>query len=277
MHRIPDQLKPYPIGWKAKLGFLVPSHDSGYGSYEMRVMSPDGVIPLETRVPGRTVVTEELRSMVDAAVEAAAMLAHAGPDVIDFIPTAPCFVMGVEEESALIQAISERTGLPATAGGRSVADALRFLGARRIIMYTPYREDIQEVTDRYFADQGFEVLGSRSLRFEDPESINRVSPYEILADVVKLRRQHPEADGVFIVGGCFRTLEITQQLEELIGIPVVGTQQANMFNCLRLCGVDDRLEGFGQLLAASRIAAEAGTSAAQHQPRSTGTAATAAA
>ncbi len=262
MHTIPAQLAPYPIGWKAKIGLLVPSHDSGYGSYETRVMSPDGVVTLEQRVPGRTVVQSELRTMFDSAVDAAATLNHAGPDIIDFIPTAPCFVAGVAEEAALIAAISERTGVQATAGGRSVAEALRFVGASKIVMYTPYLKDIQELTNRYFDDQGFEVLGSKNLRFENAEDINRVSPHEILADIVKLRRAFPEAEGVFVVGGCFRTLEITDQLERMIGIPVVGTQQANMFNCLRMCGVGDRFEGFGRLLGATRLsgayAAEAG-------------------
>lgn len=254
MHRLPEQLKPYPIGWRAKLGLLVPSHDSGYGSYEFLVMSPDGVVPLETRVPGRVVTLEQLTGMVQGAVAAAAMLADARPHVIDFIATAPCFVAGVEGEATLVGAIGETTGIPATAGGQSVVEALRFVGASRIIMYTPYLPDIQELTDRYFADQGFEVLGSANLRVTDPESINRVSPYEILADIVALKRSHPAADGVFVVGGCFRTLEIVERLEAIIGIPVVGTQQANMFNCLRLCGVPDPLEGFGTLLAEPRVA-----------------------
>jgi maleate isomerase len=258
MHRIPEQLKPYPIGWKAKLGLLVPSHDTGYGSYEFLVMAPDGVVPLETRVPGRTVIVEELESMVAGAVEAAAMLADARPDVIDFIPTAPCFVMGVEREDALVRAIADETGVQATAGGQSVAEALRFVGASKVIMYTPYREDIQDLTDRYFAEQGFDVLGVQNLKFEDPASINRVSPYEILADIVQMKKRHPAADGVFVVGGCFRTLDIVAKLEDLIGIPIVGTQQANMFNCLRLCGVDDRLEGFGTLLSGPRLTGEFG-------------------
>jgi maleate isomerase len=257
MHRIADHLKPYPLGWKAKLGFLVPSHDTGYGSYEFQVMSPDGVVPLETRVPGRTISLDHLNGMVDNALSAAEMLADARPDVIDFLPTAPCFVMGVDREDALTQAITTSTGIRATAGGRAVAEALRFLGAHKIIMYTPYRPELQGLTDTYFADQGFEVLGSMNLQFEDPENMNRMSPHEILSDIVRLRKQHPDAEGVFVVGGCFRTLEIVEPLEQMIGIPVVGTQQANMFACLRICEVDDELQGFGRLLSAPRL----GTSA----------------
>lgn len=251
--RLPEMIKPYPIGWKAKLGFLVPSHDSGYGSYEFLTMAPDGVVPLETRVPARTIAIEQLQGMAAQAVEAADLLSAAHPDIIDFIPTAPCFVLGVEREDELVHAIQEKTGIQATAGGKSITEALRFVGSSKVIMYTPYAEPLQQMTNDYFAAQGFEVLGYKNLQFENPSNINRVSPYEILSDIVALKKQHPEADGVFVVGGCFRTMEIVEQLEDIINIPVVGTQQANMFNCLRMCGVNDRLEGFGTLLSRPRL------------------------
>jgi len=247
---ITDALKPYPLGWRAKLGFLVPSHDTGYGSYEFITMAPDGVVPLETRVPARHVTVDQMEAMVAGAVDAARLLADAKPDVIDFIATAPCFVAGVEKEAHLVSAIAGATGIQATSGGRSVTEALRFVGASRILTYTPYIGAIQDATERYFADQGFDVLGGVALNSPDPDAVNRVPPLQILADIVHLTRMHPEADGVFVVGGCFRTLDIVDRLEQLIGIPVVGTQQANMFNCLRMCHVDEPLNGFGQLLSA---------------------------
>ena len=52
-------LKPYPLGWKAKIGILLPSHDTGYGSYEYRVLCPDGVVTLETRVMGGRLTTQK--------------------------------------------------------------------------------------------------------------------------------------------------------------------------------------------------------------------------
>ena len=249
----PMQLKPYPIGWKAKLGFLIPSHDSGYGSYEFLVMCPDGVVPLETRVMVKKVAKDELQKAAQDAVAGAEMLATAGVDVIDYIATATCFVLGVKGEDTLVKEIEAKTGIQATAGGKSVCEALRFLGAKKILTYTPYNQEVEAISKQYFDESGFEIVGSKNLQFTDPASINRVSPYEILADVVKLHKQNPGAEGVFIVGGCFRTLEIVDTLEKTIGIPVVGTQQANMWNCLRLCGVPDKLEGFGQLFEKPRV------------------------
>ena len=136
---------------------------------------------------------------------------------------------------------------------RETADSLKFLGATKILSYTPYAEPLQKMSDQYFADAGLEVVGRKNLRFEDPASINRVSPYEIVRDIVTLAREHPEADGVFCCGGCFRTVGVIAEIERECGIPVVGTQQANMWNCLRMCGVGDRLEGFGALLERSRL------------------------
>jgi len=247
------QLKPYPIGWQAKLGFLVPSHDTGYGSYEFQVMSPEGVVPLETRVMVRKVAKDELKKAADDAIAGAEMLATAHADVIDYIATATCFVLGVKGEGELVKAMEAKTGIQCTSGGQSVCEALRFMGAKKILTYTPYNKEVEEISRTYFEESGFEIVGSQNLQFEDPGSINRVSPYEILADVVKLHKQNPGAEGVFIVGGCFRTLEIVAMLEKYIGIPVVGTQQANMWNCLRMCEVPDVLEGFGKLLGTPRI------------------------
>ena len=201
----------------------------------------------------RELALDQLRGMAAKAVEAARLLSDAGPDVIDFIPTAPCFILGVEGEGQLIDQIAQATGIQATGGARSCADALKWLGATKILSYTPYAEPLQKMSDEYFADSGLTVVGRKNLRFEDPANINRVSPYEIVRDIVTLAHEHPEADGVFCCGGCFRTVGVVAEIERECGIPVVSTQQANMWNCLRMCGVNDRLEGFGTLLERPRL------------------------
>ena len=70
-------LKPYPLGWKAKIGILLPAHDTGYGSYEFRVLCPEGVVTLETRVMGGSLTLEELKKMRADAVHGAQLLAVA--------------------------------------------------------------------------------------------------------------------------------------------------------------------------------------------------------
>ncbi len=241
------QLKPYPLGWRAKIGHLTPSHDEGYGPYEFRVMSPEGVVTLPTSVMVRSLTRDDLLQASRDAVAGAKMLATARVDLINYIATATCFVLGNEGEAALVKSIEDATGIRATAGGISVVKALQSFGAHKIVCYTPYTEAIAAIEREYFEKAGFEIVGATDRTFVDPADVTKVDPYEILADIVSLWKQHRDADAVFCVGGCFRTLEVVEPIERIIGIPVIGTQQANMWNDLRLCGIEDRMTGLGML------------------------------
>jgi maleate isomerase len=57
----------------------------------------------------------------------------------------------------------------------------------------------------------------------------------------------PEADAIFISCGALRSVEIIDALEERTGKPVVTSNQAMLWDCLRLAGVNDRMDGLGRL------------------------------
>ena len=57
----------------------------------------------------------------------------------------------------------------------------------------------------------------------------------------------PEAEAIFISCGALRTLDIIDELEEEVGKPVVTSNQAMLWDTLRLAGIEDRLEGYGRL------------------------------
>ena len=245
-------LKPWPLGWKAKIGILLPAHDTGYGSYEFRVLCPEGVVTLETRVMGGNLTTEELKKMRADALHGAELLACAGPDVICYIGTAACFVLGVEGEKALMKEIHDRTGIKAAAGGDSVTEAFKFLGAKRISLYVPTNDEITKMSVKYFEDQGFQVKDCLSLGEESIANINRIPPWEHYGNVMKLYKRSPEVDGIFVTGGCIRILEMLETLEKDTGVPIVMTTTANMWRCLQLAGVKNLVCGFGQLLEKAR-------------------------
>lgn len=245
-------LKSWPLGWKSKIGILLPAHDTGYGSYEFQVLCPEGVVVLETRVMGGNLTMEQLQKMRADAMHGAELLAHARPDVICYIGTAACFVLGVEGEKFLMKEISDRTGIAAAAGGDSVTRALRFLGAKKMSMYVPTNDEITRMSIGYFEDQGFEVKDCLSLGEESIANINRFSPWEHYGNVMKLYKRSPDVDGIFVTGGCIRALEILATLEKDTGVPIVTTTVANMWRCLQLAGVKDPVCGFGQLLEKDR-------------------------
>ena len=247
------ELKPYPLGSRAKFGMITPSHDEGYGSYEFQVMCPEGVVTLDARCMVRSLTPKELKRASQDAVAEAEKLATAHCDVINYIATATCFVLGNEGEDYLVKQMEEKTGIPCTSGGKTVSAALKFLGARKILTFTCYNDETAEYCRSYFKHDGFEIVGEENMSFLNPADVNKVEPLKILAHIVRLAEEHPEAEGVFCVGGCFRTLAIMDELEKIIGIPVVGTQQANMWRCLQLAKIGDRMPQFGRLLGAERL------------------------
>jgi maleate isomerase len=201
---------------------------------------------------GSRLTLEELNKMRQDAVHGAELLAVAEPDVICYIATAACFVLGVEGEKALVKEIQDKTKIQATSGASAVAEAFRFLGVKRMSMYVPTNEEITQMSVKYFEDQGLKVKDCLSLGEESIANINRISPWEHYGNVMKLYRRSPDVDGIFVTGGCFRVLEVLETLEKETGKPVVMTTVANMWRCLQLVGVKDLVCGYGQLLEKPR-------------------------
>ena len=57
-----------------------------------------------------------------------------------------------------------------------------------------------------------------------------------------------KADGVIIIGTGFRCVGILQGLEDDLGRPVVSANQASLWSCLGLCGVQANIAGYRRLL-----------------------------
>lgn len=57
----------------------------------------------------------------------------------------------------------------------------------------------------------------------------------------------PNADAIFISCGAMRSIEVIDQIEQTCGKPVVTSNQGMMWHCLRMAGIEDRLDGYGRL------------------------------
>ena len=90
------------------------------------------------------------------------------------------------------------------------------------------------------------MLAIEGLNIERDSDMVRVAPDYILEFAKSLDR--PDAEAVFISCGALRSLEIVEDLERAIGKPVVASNQAMIWDSLRLAGIDDRIAGYGALL-----------------------------
>jgi maleate cis-trans isomerase len=60
------------------------------------------------------------------------------------------------------------------------------------------------------------------------------------------------AQAVFLSGVGMPTLDVLQPLEDELGLPVLSSASAMMWNALRIAGVSTPVTGFGRLLSQDR-------------------------
>ena len=61
----------------------------------------------------------------------------------------------------------------------------------------------------------------------------------------------PEADAIFLSCGGIRSLEIVEELERIIKKPVITSNQAQMWSCLRRAGIKDKIQGKSNIIPSS--------------------------
>lgn len=229
---------------RAKLGFVLLASEQTIEDDLMR-MRPAGVGVHFTRVRNSdTITVDTLRAMRQGLADAASLIApEAGLNVVCYACTSGSVVIGEDEVIAELG-----RGAPharATTLVTGVVEGLRALEARRIVVGTPYLDEINAIERDFLERKGFEILAFEGLNIRLDTDIVRVSPKFIYEFARALDK--PDADAIFISCGALRTLEVIQDIEAALGKPVVASNQAMMWHCLRLAGIGDRLERYGRL------------------------------
>ncbi|MBO1015807.1 arylmalonate decarboxylase [Achromobacter sp. SD115] len=233
---------PYP---RARIAFLCVAN-AGLTEGEMHAMAPKGVglsfgrVPMATACSVQSLAGMEggLRQALDSLVPGRRDI-----DVLCYNCTAGSFVIGNDKVRTLLA--QARPGSTATTLLDGVAAALAAVGARRLAIATAYDDEVNALERACFEGAGHEVVSLQGLALPDDETMNRVSPdylYEFACAV-----DRPDADAVFISCGALRSTAVIERLEARLGKPVIGSNQASMWHCLRLAGIDDRMDGYGRL------------------------------
>lgn len=230
---------------RAKLGFVLLATEQTIQD-DMMQLRPDGVGIHFSRAPIPDCISvETLHAQLESLAGAAELLLPDGSlDVVCYACTSGSVVMGDESIRAALAA-----GAPAatpTTLISAVVAGLHAVHARRIAMATPYVEPINRIEAEYLRRHGFEIVNVEGLGLEKDSEMVRVESSFLfeLGKAVDCR----SADAVFISCGALRSLEITEDLERELGKPVIVSNQAMMWHCLRLAGVDNVIEGFGRLM-----------------------------
>jgi len=231
------------FGWRMRLGMLLPSSNL-VAEPEIPAMLPEGVSLHTTRLKLAGSTRPELLAMTEKVEEGAQLLADAAADLIAFHCTAVS-TFDPEMEIGLKRRIEKATGKPATATSEALVAAFRALGARRIVLISPYTKAINEREVAYFAHHQVTVLRERGLALAGGQEFAAVEPGAWYRLAVENRL--PEADAYFLSCTTIRATPVIATLERDLGKPVVTSNQALVWHSLRLGGVRDQFDGFGTL------------------------------
>jgi maleate isomerase len=213
---------------RARIGLIIPSVNR-MTEPQFNHYAPEGlgIHVARGRVagqPGKTVA-----DLTDEIAHAAGTLADAEPDLIVFHCTHTSMKEGADGEARIIGLIEKTTGIKALSTSSLVNDAMRALGLKKLVVLSPYMSNANIID--YLSAAGFTVVKDVALKCETPADFEQVTPQRWL----ELARENdtPEADGIFL--SCTNTtqIEAVAAIEDALGKPVVNSNQAVLWGCLK--------------------------------------------
>ena len=229
---------------RANLGFILLSTDLACEIDTYR-MAPKGVGVSFTRLHTDDYTTNEtLAKHIHQIADAASRIQpEIKPDVISYCCTSGSIVIGEDKVCAEIKrGAPYATAMTLVSG---VVAALNQLQAKKIVIGTPYLDEINIVEKNFFENKGFDVLDIQGLNLG-----NGIEFGKITSDYIKdfaLSIDQKEAEVIFLSCSGIRSLDIIEEVEATTGKPVITSNQAQMWYALRMAGVNDKLSGFGRI------------------------------
>jgi maleate isomerase len=98
----------------------------------------------------------------------------------------------------------------------------------------------------FLSGEGLEVLSETGLGLDTNAEMARLAP-EVWIDLAR-KHKDSRADAYLVSCTAVRSAEVIDGLERELGRPVVTSNQAITWHCLRTAGIHDKVPGFGALL-----------------------------
>ncbi len=245
-------------GYRKKFSVLVPSTNTAVET-EYHMMRPEGVV-LATRacvIPPFSVKSEEdfvnMVKAIGAATEQGLRDAlTCQPDHVIFGYSAETFWDGKDRSDREFQkynAIAQEVGgCNITFGAQAILDALScYPKARRIGVITPYMPVGDQQVVKFLGDIGYEVVRIAGHKSDSPVSIAHESFAKTRALVEEVNGD--DVDLILQAGTILYFVDLAAQLEKELGKPVLAINALTFWHALRANGIQDRIRGFGSLLA----------------------------
>ncbi|SDR39797.1 maleate cis-trans isomerase family protein [Natronobacterium texcoconense] len=219
-----------------RLGLIVPSSNTT-AEPEFRAALPDSVTVHGARMSLESVTVDALDAMSDDVRRAAELLGHADVDAVAYACTTGSLLHGPGFDAELEEEIEEVADAPAVATARSVVRALESLDVDRVAVRTPYTADLDEKERDFLEESGFEVASIDGRGIEANVEIGALTP-EDAAEQVREGVDAEDVDAVFVSCTNYRSLAAVEELESDLGVPVVTSNGATLWDVARVTDLE---------------------------------------
>lgn len=234
---------------RKRVGLIILATDHTTEPDFSRMVAGDRIGVYVSRIAHANPTTpENLIKMQPALTQAARLiLPEEQLDALVYSCTSASVVIGDDEIARAIQ--SAKPGVPVVTPASAAVKGLSALGARRISVLTPYTEETSAPMADYFAGHGFGIASFTCFGLDDDREMARISPASLVAAAKEAIA--PDADALFISCTALRAAGVAAEIEHAIARPVVTSNLATAWECLRLCGDDAARPELGRLMGLS--------------------------
>ena len=232
-------------GERGSIGHVCPSIPLDMILNEVQSMLPDGIMMVYSSLYIQRLRQEDFDRAIEKLDEAVGHMVEGQADCI-IVGGGPV-VAAIGSDEGVVERTRGIAGVPAASTTGAMLSGLDSLGAKRIIVATPYVDERNQLLKNYLEARGYQVAAMRGLGIESAAQIARLpfdAPYELARS---LATEAPDADAFYIPCARFPVASSIGAIEKDTGIPVVTSTQAMVWWGLQTIGVAESVPGHGSL------------------------------
>jgi maleate isomerase len=217
--------------------------------YEFYKIFSEGFMILNTTGTVRQLVDGDFEKQLERIEEAVQDLVENQCDSIIFSGS-PLFTrLPFGSDRQLAQKLSDKFGVPVAAGLTAEVEALKAMNCKKLVVGTPYPEELNDRLKRHLEASGLEVLQIAGYGVRKNADLTDLPVHASYKIAKRLYAKAGDADGVFIACPRWPTLPDVELLEQEIKKPVVTSSLACIWYAMKLIDVKENVRGFGRLMA----------------------------
>ncbi len=165
-------------------------------------------------------------------------------NTVAYACTSGTIAIGEEKVKEKIQLA--KPGCHVTTPITSAIKAFNTMNVKKIAVFTPYPESVNKTISEYLIKKNIYVMSFSSFNLDLDVDFARIDPKYLSEILIKLNLN--DADGLFVSCTALPALEILDEVEKKINIPVFSSNQTLIWDTIRSVGYKTPVEGYGKLL-----------------------------